>query len=65
MEEPLQIVKIINDYFKDKNELSHISYTSLKETCFSYCGPTIEVIDPVRFVSNRSSGKWDMQLQKL
>ena len=28
-------------------------------------GPTIEVIDPVRFVSNRSSGKWDMQLQKL
>lgn len=30
MEEPLQIVKIINDYFKDKNELSHISHTSFE-----------------------------------
>lgn len=58
MEEPLQIVKIINDYFKDKNELSHISYTSFEgKHALVTAGPTIEVIDPVRFVSNRSSGK--------
>ena len=58
MEEPLQIVKIINDYFKDKNELSHISHTSFEgKHALVTAGPTIEVIDPVRFVSNRSSGK--------
>lgn len=24
-------------------------------------GPTREYIDPIRFISNESSGKWDMQ----
>ena len=27
-------------------------------------GPTQESIDPVRFITNHSTGRWDMRLQK-
>ena len=48
--EPIEIVKIVNNYFKglQKNKQFKALITA---------GPTREYIDPVRFISNRSSGK--------
>ncbi len=55
MEEPLQIVSVLNDYFKQQQHIQHSSFTG--KHALVTAGPTVEVIDPVRFVSNRSSGK--------
>ncbi|GGG86611.1 bifunctional phosphopantothenoylcysteine decarboxylase/phosphopantothenate--cysteine ligase CoaBC [Staphylococcus pragensis] len=55
MEEPLQIVSVLNDYFKQQQQIQHSSFTG--KHALVTAGPTVEVIDPVRFVSNRSSGK--------
>ncbi|RQX28794.1 bifunctional phosphopantothenoylcysteine decarboxylase/phosphopantothenate--cysteine ligase CoaBC [Staphylococcus warneri] len=55
MEEPLQIVSVINQYF-DLNE-TQIESSFKGKNALVTAGPTVEVIDPVRFVSNRSSGK--------
>ena len=50
MTEPLDIVNIINDYlfFINKNKKLKALVTA---------GPTHEYIDPVRFITNKSSGK--------
>jgi phosphopantothenoylcysteine decarboxylase / phosphopantothenate---cysteine ligase len=50
MPEPFTIVEEITDYFKSTSTLSDISITIT-------AGPTIEEIDPVRYISNYSSGK--------
>ncbi|MCO6539052.1 MAG: bifunctional phosphopantothenoylcysteine decarboxylase/phosphopantothenate--cysteine ligase CoaBC [Gilliamella sp.] len=50
MLEPLTIVEEITHYFKSTSVLSDISITIT-------AGPTIEEIDPVRYISNYSSGK--------
>ncbi len=50
MEEPENIVKIIIDDIKKKNQLNN-------KTALVTAGPTFEMIDPVRFVGNNSSGK--------
>ncbi|MGV3095582.1 MULTISPECIES: bifunctional phosphopantothenoylcysteine decarboxylase/phosphopantothenate--cysteine ligase CoaBC [Staphylococcus] len=55
MEEPLQIVKVINDFFKSQKVKAHSSFKG--KHALVTAGPTVEVIDPVRYVSNRSSGK--------
>ena len=48
--EPIQISNIINDYFKNLDE-------NKKFKALVTAGPTREYIDPVRFITNRSSGK--------
>ena len=48
--DPLEISKIINNYFKKLVENKHFK-------ALVTAGPTREYIDPVRFITNRSSGK--------
>ena len=50
LEEPQKIVEILQNYFAKKHTLSgkHILISS---------GPTIEAIDPVRYISNHSTGR--------
>ena len=50
MTEPMEIVNRINDYFS-------IIESNKKLRALVTAGPTIEYIDPVRFISNKSSGK--------
>lgn len=55
MEEPENIVKALEDFFKSQMDLQgkHVLITA---------GPTVEKIDPVRFISNFSSGKMGFAL---
>ena len=57
MSEPGSIVKHINNYFKklDNNKKVRALVTA---------GPTQEYIDPVRFISNKSSGKQGYEIAK-
>ncbi|MGZ2418027.1 phosphopantothenoylcysteine decarboxylase / phosphopantothenate---cysteine ligase [Staphylococcus caledonicus] len=55
MEEPFQILTIINHFFNETKSLPQSTFNG--KHALVTAGPTIEVIDPVRFVSNRSSGK--------
>jgi phosphopantothenoylcysteine decarboxylase/phosphopantothenate--cysteine ligase len=50
MEEPGSIANYINEYFSKKDKLKN-------RKAFVTAGPTIEPIDPVRYISNNSSGK--------
>ena len=54
MEEPLQIVSVVNQLFNNDKVSSDSSF---QERALVTAGPTVEVIDPVRYVTNRSSGK--------
>jgi len=55
MEEPENIVKALDDYFSACQDLidKHVLITA---------GPTVEKIDPVRYISNFSSGKMGFAL---
>lgn len=55
MEEPLQIVSIMNQFFSNDAVSTDSSFSGKKALVTA--GPTVEVIDPVRYVTNRSSGK--------
>ena len=57
MTEPVNIINYINDYFKDikKNKEFKALVTA---------GPTHEYIDPVRYISNKSSGKQGYEIAK-
>ena len=57
MTEPNDIIKIIKNYFSnlDKNKKFKALVTA---------GPTYEYIDPIRFISNKSSGKQGFELAK-
>ena len=57
MTEPKEILKTINDYFSNLN-----SYKKFKALVTA--GPTYEYIDPVRFITNKSSGKQGFELAK-
>jgi len=57
MTEPEEILKTINDYFSNLN-----SYKKFKALVTA--GPTYEYIDPVRFITNKSSGKQGFELAK-
>lgn len=59
LKEPEEIVKIINDFFLKKEN------SPLKnKTVLITAGPTYEAIDPVRFISNHSSGKMGFVIAK-
>ena len=57
MTEPEKILKTINDYFSNLN-----SYKKFKALVTA--GPTYEYIDPVRIITNKSSGKQGFELAK-
>tara|TARA_B100000700_G_C14949240_1_gene810820 strand:- start:248 stop:1453 length:1206 start_codon:yes stop_codon:yes gene_type:complete len=57
MTEPQDIIKIIKKYFSDLNK-------NKKFKALVTAGPTYEYIDPVRFISNKSSGKQGFELAK-
>ena len=57
MSEPLKIANEINDYFLGK--INNKRYKALITA-----GPTNEYIDPVRFITNKSSGKQGYELAK-
>ena len=52
MSSPRQIFSYINNYFKDKDIVKNKDLSALVTT-----GPTREYLDPVRYISNESSGK--------
>ena len=52
MSSPEQIYEFIKNYFNDRNIIKSKNLTALVTA-----GPTKEYIDPVRFISNNSSGK--------
>ena len=52
MSSPDQIYEFINNYFSDKNIVKNKNLKALVTA-----GPTKEYIDPVRFITNNSSGK--------
>lgn len=57
MIEPADIVEAIDNYFNTSNKLSG-------KTVLISAGPTQEAMDPVRFISNRSSGKQGYAIAK-
>ena len=57
MTDPIKIVKEIENYFFDLNK-------NKKFKALVTAGPTYEYIDPVRFISNKSSGKQGFELAK-
>ena len=57
MSEPNEIIKQIDLYFK--NKLNNKKFKALVTA-----GPTREYIDPVRFISNKSSGKQGYEIAK-
>ena len=57
MSEPNEIIKQIDTYFINLNQ-------SKKFKALVTAGPTREYIDPVRFITNRSSGKQGFELAK-
>ena len=57
MIEPADIVEAIDNYFNTSNKLS-------KKTVLISAGPTQEAMDPVRFISNHSSGKQGYAIAK-
>jgi phosphopantothenoylcysteine decarboxylase / phosphopantothenate---cysteine ligase len=57
MSEPIKIIKVIENYF---NNLSQ----NKKYKALVTAGPTREYIDPIRFITNKSSGKQGFELAK-
>jgi len=57
MTEPLNIIKKIDDYLLVINKNNKLK-------ALVTAGPTIEYLDPVRFISNKSSGKQGYELAK-
>ena len=57
MTEPLEIVNKINDYLSNINK-------NKKLKALVTAGPTNEYIDPVRFITNKSSGKQGYEIAK-
>ncbi len=57
MTEPIDIVKRINDYLFILNKNSKLK-------ALVTAGPTKEYIDPIRFISNKSSGKQGYEIAK-
>jgi len=52
MSSPDQIYKFIKNYFSDRNIVKNKNLKALVTA-----GPTKEYIDPIRFITNNSSGK--------
>lgn len=65
LEEPETIISVVNDFFaaqEHKNQLSHL-LSGRKVTVTA--GGTIERIDPVRYITNDSSGKMGVAVARM
>lgn len=63
MAEPENIVNCLKDFFSGKSFLCADDASKLKgKKVVITAGPTVEAIDPVRFISNHSSGKMGFAL---
>lgn len=58
MEEPERIAEILHNFFEKQNSKPSMAGKNVLITA----GPTVEKIDPVRFISNFSSGKMGFEL---
>lgn len=56
MAEPDDIIKQLDVFFCQEQDLKN-------KTVLITAGPTYEALDPVRFIGNHSSGKWDLHLR--
>ena len=59
MSSPRQIFSAVKDYFYEKNILKKRKFKAIVTT-----GPTREYLDPVRYISNESSGKQGLEIAK-
>ena len=59
MSSPEQICKYVINYFSEKNIIKHKNLKALVTA-----GPTKEYIDPIRFITNNSSGKQGYEIAK-
>jgi phosphopantothenoylcysteine decarboxylase/phosphopantothenate--cysteine ligase len=58
MEEPLQILAKVEQFINNNQLDEELDYSTFNgKNALVTAGPTIEVLDPVRYLSNRSSGK--------
>nr|WP_315409280.1 bifunctional phosphopantothenoylcysteine decarboxylase/phosphopantothenate--cysteine ligase CoaBC [uncultured Prevotella sp.] len=62
MEEPENIVKILDKFFSASNEKQSYTEDLKDKKILITAGPTYEKIDPVRFIGNYSSGKMGFAL---
>ena len=60
--EPERIVSAVLDLLNGKNEIKN---DFAGKRVMVTAGPTVEPIDPVRYLTNRSSGKFGLPLQRL
>lgn len=69
MPEPEDLVKVVQGFFQGNNSLkatlSNVNDTLAGKHVVITAGPTREALDPVRYVSNHSSGKWVLRWRKL
>ena len=57
MSEPKEIVNVLDSYFKNQKNKQKVK-------SIVTAGPTNEYIDPVRFITNKSSGKQGYEIAK-
>lgn len=62
MEEPENIVKVLNDFFGNTSAEQNVTHDLSGKKILITAGPTYEKIDPVRFIGNYSSGKMGFAL---
>ena len=62
MEEPENIVKILDNFFSASDEKQSVTEDLKGKKILITAGPTYEKIDPVRFIGNYSSGKMGFAL---
>ena len=62
MEEPENIVKILDNFFSASDEKQPVTEDLKGKKILITAGPTYEKIDPVRFIGNYSSGKMGFAL---
>ena len=62
MEEPENIVKILDNFFSASDEKQSVTEDLKGKKILIKAGPTYEKIDPVRFIGNYSSGKMGFAL---
>lgn len=64
LEEPETIIKVVQDFFQAQNHRNQLSQVLAGKKVTVTAGATVERIDPVRFITNDSSGKMGIAIAK-
>lgn len=64
MAEPDKILSFIEEHLSSKKKSNKKSASLKNKKVLITAGPTVEAIDPVRYISNHSSGKMGLELAK-